>query len=114
MSTSESSDSDTEDFSISFKNLRSSLRNLDKELEESIESLQRIRKTVKHTEKHTTPPDLLTEYPDLQKYLTRLKKENRLSHNGSKVLLNKKDAHKFGLEEGWTSVYKICQYLKNN
>ena len=114
MSISESSESDTEDFSSSFKNLRGSLRKLDQEIAESIESLQHIRRTVKHTEKHTAPPDMKTEYPLLHKYLTLWKKENRLNHNGSKVLLNKNEARKFNLEEGWTSIYKICKYLKNN
>ena len=94
MSESESSDSDKEDFSSSFKNLRGALRKLDQEIGESIESLQRIRRTVKHTEKHTSPPDVTAEYPGLQKYLARWKKENRLNHNGSKVLLTKKEARR--------------------
>lgn len=132
MSSSESDSDSCEDFSTSFKNLRGALRKLDQEIADSIESLQRIRRSVKHTEKHTALPNLEVEYPLLQKYLARWKKENRLNHNGSKILLNKKEAHslsktthsssglqpegiqKFGLEEGWTSIYTICKYLKNN
>ena len=130
MSSSDSDSDSSEELSTSFKNLRGAFRKLDQEIAESIDALHRIQKAVKHTEKHTALPDLTSEYPLLHKYLSVWKKENRINNNGSKVFLNKKEVRslfntthsssglqpegtqKFGLEEGWVSIYKICEYLK--
>lgn len=108
-SNSDTSSSDDEDFPSSFKNLRRELRKVDHELEVSIEKLRDIRKVVKHTKKYTQPPDLSSEYPLLHKYLNLWKKEKRMNHNGSKVFLNKEEAEKFRLKEGWNSTYEICK-----
>jgi hypothetical protein len=113
MSDSESSDTELEELSSSFRILRGKLKEIDHELSKSIESFQQIRKVAKTIEKLTEKKELHVEYPLLHKYLTLWKKENRLNHNGSKVFLNSSEARVFNLKEGWNSVYDICSHLKN-
>ena len=114
MSESDSSDTDSssEELSSSFHILRGKLKQIDHELSKSIESFQHIRKVAKTIEKLTEKKELHVEYPLLHKYLTLCKKENRLNHNGSKILLTKEEAKHFNLKEGWNSVYDICSHLK--
>ena len=113
MSESDSSDTDLEELSYSFRILRGKLKQIDDELRKSIESFQQIRKVAKTIEKLTEKKELHVEYPLLHKYLSLWKKENRLNHNGSKVFLNSSESSVFNLKEGWNSVYDICSHLKN-
>ena len=56
--------------------------------------------------------DTFTEFPTLQKYLTVWKEQNRINHNGSRVLVRRKEAKEIGLpKEGWFSVYAVCEAM---